>query len=112
MFADVNLKYPIVLMNGVMIYDPVEKDVLSCSCIDNHSAQEILKIYEKHNISPLVYFFKNNHLEIEYTDTDNMYQMAYVNKRTEASGKVFVYSPVISVNGKKTVYIGRSYEYR
>ncbi len=103
MFADVDLKVPLVLMNGVMIYDPVNRRVASCHSIKNEVIEKVFNIYEKHGIHPLIYRYKESHLEIEYYNTDNPHQMKYVGNRTEAIGKKFVYSPAFTFEGKSEV---------
>ncbi len=103
MFSDVDLKLPLVLMNGVMLYDPKDKRILSCHSISNNTIEKVFDVYRKHTIYPLVYRCKKDLLEIEYYNTDNPYQMRYVDKRTEATGKRFVYSPVFTAEGKSEV---------
>ncbi len=106
MFSDVKLKLPLVLMNGVMIFDTEENRILSCNCLDDDRFTEIFEIYNKHGVYPLVYRNKDKYLEIEYYSTDNPYQMKYVNARAEKSGKEFIYSPEFSYDGKgEVIYI-------
>lgn len=92
MFSDINLKLPLVLMNGVMLYDPLSRNVISCHSIDSGSLKTVFEAYKKHSVYPLVYRNKGNYLEIKYYSTDNPYQMKYVGKRIEADGKRFVFS--------------------
>ncbi|MBQ3136106.1 MAG: HAD family hydrolase [Clostridia bacterium] len=103
MFKDVNINLPLILMNGVMIYDPVKNEIISSHSIKNESIKKVFSVYKKYEILPLVYRQKKNYLEIEYYDTSNPNQMKYVKKRTEASGKRFVYSPVFTDEGKSEV---------
>ncbi len=103
MFKDITLKLPLVLMNGVMIYDPVNREIITCHSIKEDVSEKILDIYSKYGIYPLVYRQHNDGLEIEYYDTDNPHQMKYVGKRTDAKGKKFVYSNDFSAKGKKEI---------
>lgn len=103
MFRSVDLKIPIVLMNGVMIYEPSNKKIILCHSIDNYSIAKVFEIYLKHNIYPLVYRYKEDYLEIEYYSTDNPYQMKYVGKRTDAAGKRFIYSESFTTEDKSEV---------
>ncbi len=106
MFKDVNINLPLVLMNGVMIYDPVRKGIISSHSISIESIEKVFSVYRKYEILPLVYRQKNDYLEIEYYSTDNIHQMKYVNKRTEASGKKFIYSSDFTAEGKgEVIYV-------
>lgn len=106
MFSEVNLKLPLILMNGVMIFDTEENKILTCKSLDNDTLAGIFEIYNKHGVYPLVYRNKDKYLEIEYYSTDNPYQMKYINARTEKSGKEFVFSPEFSYDGKgEVIYI-------
>ncbi len=103
MFKDIDLRCPLVLMNGVMLYNPSDKKIISYHCIENKNVKEVFELYKKHNVFPLVYRCKDNMLEIEYYNTDNPHQMKYVGKRTEVGGKKFVYSDAFSWEGKSEV---------
>ncbi|MBQ7116833.1 MAG: HAD family hydrolase [Clostridia bacterium] len=103
MFSDIELKIPLVLMNGVMLYDPESKRILSTKVVDCEALKEVFVAYRKHGIFPLIYRNKDSFLEIEYYNTDNQYQMKYVGKRADADGKRFVYSDKFDCEGKSEV---------
>lgn len=106
LFEGVELKLPLVLMNGVMLFDPVKRSIINCHSINPESLEKILSVYRKHRIFPLVYRIKDNLLEIEYYSTDNPYQMKYVGKRVEADGKRFVFSDSFTAENKsEAIYI-------
>ncbi len=106
MFENVSLKLPIVLMNGVMVYDPVKKKPIVCHEIDNSSAEAVLEIYIKHGRFPMFYYSEGNVIEIAYSDLNNPHQQDYINKRTQVDSKIFVYTlrPIID-KSKKLIYI-------
>ncbi len=103
MFDGIPLRLPVVLMNGVMVYDMSLKAPVTCHSIDKESTRKVFDVYKKHNIFPLIYRYRNPCLEIEYYDRNNSYQMRYVNQRTEATGKKFIYSPAFVCEGKEDV---------
>ncbi len=106
MFEGIDLKLPVVLMNGVMIYDISLKTPVTCHSIDTESTRRIFEKYKKHGIFPLVYRYNKPYLEIEFYDKSNPHQMSYIGKRNETEGKRFVYSPVFDCNGKdEVIYI-------
>ena len=48
MFSDVKLNVPLVMMNGVIIYDPNENKVVSSADIPRSAAEKVLGVFEKH----------------------------------------------------------------
>lgn len=89
MFKNVSLNIPFVLMNGVLIYDPASKRYVSSHKIDKTTATKIIEIYKKYDNSPMLYFMKENYLEIAYNKIHNIYQENYINARDNLKQKVF-----------------------
>lgn len=106
MFKDVKLNVPVILMNGVMIYDTIKKHVIDSQEIDKDFAVKVLEIYSKYGKAPMFYYDKGDRIEIEYSDLGNEHQLSYVNNRTDVTGKSFHYSPVPYIREKdKLIYI-------
>lgn len=106
MFKNIDLKLPLVLMNGVMLYEPSERRILSCRSISEESLKQVFDLYKKHKIYPLVYRSREKFLEIEYFSTDNPYQMKYVGNRVEADEKRFLYTEDFTYENKgEVIYI-------
>lgn len=55
-----NLKLPIVLYNGVYIYDPIKRENLICNYVDNTYAEKIIEELVGFKLSPLVYSRNHN----------------------------------------------------
>ena len=106
MFRDIPLSCPLVLMNGVTIYNPVDKKIISCSAIATDDGNTIIKELSHRNIAPMLYFQNGDSLDIYYSELTNDYQKEYVSQRTECSGKRFIrtYEPV-KIEDKKLIYI-------
>ena len=106
MFEDVNLSCPFVLMNGVTIYDPLKRNIISSHPIPTDLGNKILAEFLKRDIEPMLYFQQGNTLEIYYSKLTNDYQKVYVSQRTDCSGKKFIHSPgLVSIEDRKLVYI-------
>lgn len=103
MFHGIRLKHPLILMNGVMLYDPLRRKIISYRNIEKTAAEKVFDIYRRHKIFPLVYRCVDNMLEIEYYNTDNPYQAKYIGKRNEVDGKRFIYSPEFTFEGKREI---------
>lgn len=52
---DVHLTYPMILMNGVMIYDPVNKSCISAEVINRESVEYILEGRKKFGVTGFAY---------------------------------------------------------
>ncbi|MDP4145488.1 MAG: HAD family hydrolase [Bacillota bacterium] len=50
-----NLKLPIVLHNGVFIYDPIKKENILSNYVEQKAALEMIEICEKYGLSPIVF---------------------------------------------------------
>ncbi len=106
MFSDIPLSCPLVLMNGVTIYNPIERKIISCNDIPTDLGNRILKELRDRDIYPMLYFQNGDALDIYYSRITNDYQKEYVANRTDCPGKRFIKtdSPV-SIEDKKLIYI-------
>ena len=52
---DVHLTYPMILMNGVMLYDPVSKSCINAEIIERDSVEYILKGRKKFGVTGFAY---------------------------------------------------------
>lgn len=89
MFQNVGLNMPIALMNGVSVYDTAKGITAINHSIDKSIAAEILKIYSNHGKHPMLYFSKEDYLEIVYTEVDNIHQQEYITDRNNRRLKKF-----------------------
>lgn len=106
MFSGIPLPCPLVLMNGVTLFDPYKKEILSCSSISTENGNRILSEFRKRNVEPMLYFQNGNTLDIYYTKLTNDYQREYVSQRTDCNGKRFIHSETpVALEGKSLVYI-------
>ena len=106
MFKEINLPCPLVLMNGVTIYDPTNKKIITSNSIPTDLGNDIIKEFRTRGIEPMLYFQQGETLEIYYTQLTNDYQREYVKQRINCSGKKFIYSPApVEIEGRNLVYI-------
>lgn len=106
MFKDIPLACPLVLMNGVTVYDPLKNEIISSKVIPVALAERIVNEFRIRNIDPMLYFQNGDTLDIYYSEISNDYQRQYVSQRTDCIGKRFIKTdkPVI-IDDKKLVYI-------
>ena len=87
---DLNLKLPVALMNGVLIYDTKELKYIDIKGIDKESANEVLNIFKSYNKNPLVYGVKDNHLWVYHKEFENIYEYNFYKERADKKLKTFV----------------------
>lgn len=97
MFNGVALNVPLVMMNGVIIYDPALKKVVSAAAIDKDSAMSVLEIFKKYGKEPMLYYPDGNNINIYYSDLKNSFQQDYINARSDSGIKHFCYTPELKV---------------
>jgi len=73
MFSDVKLNVPLVMMNGVIVYDPVEKKVISAAGIEREAASKVLQIFFKHGKAPMLYYPDGNKINIYIHSTKPLF---------------------------------------
>lgn len=107
MFSGIGLNQPWILMNGVLIYDPITNKNISVNEIKAGDAERVLSIYKKYNKSPMLYFLKDDHLEIQYKTVYNIYQKEYIESRKNLSEKRFKKcdNDLVIKNNDKLIYI-------
>lgn len=88
-FSGVDLNLPWILMNGVLIYDPVKNCNVTANEISAEDAESVISVYKKHGKSPMLYILREDHLEIRYNTLDNIYQKEYVDSRQNLNEKRF-----------------------
>lgn len=96
LFKNVRLRLPLVLMNGVCIYDPVKKETLKIHEMSQKTGEDIEKLFSRFGKNPLFYFEQNGKLAVHYVKLDNKYIEAYVNEREAFFNKEFF--EVLSIN--------------
>lgn len=89
MFNRINLKSPLILMNGVCIYDPQEKKPFYVHTLSKKTGTEVTETFRKHGKYPMLYFENNNSIRVEYKKLENIHQENYVMERDNFYNKGF-----------------------
>lgn len=87
---NLNLKLPVALMNGVLIYDTKELKYIDIKDINVESVYKVLDIFEKYNKNPLVYGISDNHLWVYHKEFENVYEYNFYKERVNKKLKTFV----------------------
>ena len=87
---NLNLKLPVALMNGVLIYDTKELKYIDIKVIEKETVNKVLDIFKAYNKNPLVYGVKDNHLWVYHKDFENVYEYNFYKERADKNLKTFV----------------------
>jgi len=98
-----NLKYPVVLFDGAVIYDLKSGEKLRTIFLSVDSAKKTLKKYDEFGVSPLVYTYnEKSENKIYYKNIDNKAIETYINlfvsKGDKRFAKVSNYEEVLKEN--------------
>lgn len=105
-----NLNIPVVLMNGVFIFDPSKEKYLLANPIDKEKAEEVIKVFEKHKETPFMFSFSNENIDLEYIKLSNSAQQNFYEERKNKY-KNFQKVTALSAEGKNIVYFSNLVSY-
>ena len=87
---NLNLKLPVALMNGVVIYDTKELKYIDIKGIEKELANKVIDIFKTHKKNPLIYGVKDNHLWVYHKEFENVYEYNFYKERADKKLKTFV----------------------
>ncbi len=87
--SPLNLKLPIVLHNGVFVYDPIKKENVVSNLIDNIISNEIIEYLVKKGINPIIYTSQKECNRVYYKGIFNNGQEVYIGDRLQKRDKRF-----------------------
>jgi len=88
--APLDLKLPVVLINGVFLYDPAERRYLHANLLDRQVAMEIIETEERLGLNPIVYTVDGNgQFKIYYKGLFNPSETNYVTDRLRTGDERF-----------------------
>ena len=87
MMKNVKLNCPVILMNGVCIYDTVNLKPIKIHKIDYNIALSLLEVFKAFDKYPMLYYDFNGHLTVEYIKITTLAQEKYVHTRKENYNK-------------------------
>lgn len=85
----INIKTPVVLMNGVMIFDVENKKYIDVKEIDKASVKEVIKILEEYNKTFFLYGIKDDYLWVYHKDFTYDFEKEYYEERCNKPLKSF-----------------------
>lgn len=89
MLEKININTPIVLMNGVCIYDIKKSEYVKVCGFSENAKAELLKIIEMHSSPGFIYCLENGELSTYYQNTDSPNSYEFIREREEKYAKKF-----------------------
>jgi len=88
----VNIQLPIIMMNGVVIFDLFKNKYLNTEKLDNQMAKEVIHLLKKHQIGGLMYTIKDDIMSTYFDNISTPYMREFMEHRQTQFGKVFIKS--------------------
>lgn len=106
MMKEVSLALPMVLMNGVSIFDPVTRTPVRYHSLNKTAAKEILDLFYSRGRYPMLYFENGGKITVEYIKLQTQPQIDYVAHRKNFYDKSFCEVSQYSLDGENDlIYI-------
>lgn len=89
---NVDIKLPIITMNGSAIYDIANAKYLYHISLDKLSIMSIQNLIASENLNAFIYTINNNHLAVYHNELTNPYQIQFYEERKNSPYKTFIQS--------------------
>lgn len=87
---DVNLSLPLILMNGVCIYDLVKDDYMKIEAFTENSVSALMNIIEKHQLKGFLYTIKDGVMSTYFEDLNTQALYDFYQERVDLYQKRFI----------------------
>ena len=84
-----NIHVPIILMNGVCVYDICKGSYVKIEPLEKTSCSNFFNVLEKYNLSGFLYSIDDNKLSTFYENTNTPNARGFIEERTKKFGKIF-----------------------
>ena len=90
--SKLELKLPVILMNGVLIYDPRQKFYLQINALIPETVATIIQTLKNFNITGFMYTLGNNELATYYESLEQKPLRDFLDERVTKYGKTFTFT--------------------
>lgn len=99
------LNLPLVLLNGVFLYDPTAQKVVEHTAIDLESAQKAIQIYQQHDKAPFLFTFDGEQIRYHYTELRTTEQKEFYRARSKMQPGCFHHLDTLHLpEGQDVIY--------
>ncbi|MGN1081432.1 MAG: HAD-IIB family hydrolase [Acutalibacteraceae bacterium] len=71
MLAQFNLRLPVALVNGALVYDISKKKYINKNFVSDKDVKIIIEVFEKYGLYPFIYKLEGEHMTFEYISGNN-----------------------------------------
>ena len=89
---DLDLRIPLILMNGVLIFDPVKKAFDVVNKLSDAAVAKVLKLRLELNLAPFMYRMQDNLMTTAYDNLINNTMHEFYEERVQRYGKNFCHT--------------------
>jgi Cof subfamily protein (haloacid dehalogenase superfamily) len=86
---DLNITLPMILMNGVCIYDPLKRDYIKVESLSRQDSQTLLSLIEEQNLKVFLYTLDKGRLATYYEELSNPCLKNFYEERVNKYNKPF-----------------------
>lgn len=90
--AGIGLRLPLILMNGVLIYDPVAKDYEVINKLPRGDVELIVGLCENLGLSPFIYLMNGSVMSTAYRELTNQAMVDFYEERVRKYSKAFIHT--------------------
>ena len=104
MLKDIKFKLPVILVNGVLIFDTMKNEYVNIEYLGVENAEAVIKALKTANMSGLMYTVSNGKIFTYYENFDNPFLRDFVNERiTKYSKKFTRVDSFFEIDSKETI---------
>jgi len=85
-----NIKLPVILMNGVCIYDAIKKEYIKAEIISENAVNNVISLLKNHNTDCFVFNIEKNTMNTFYKRLSTKYMRAFHDERVLKFNKTFI----------------------
>ena len=85
----INIKLPVILMNGVCIYDLKTRHYISACYIKKPARRFLIETMKAHDLEGYLYAVSDHQLQTMYEKAESAHAISFMNERIKKYGKVF-----------------------
>lgn len=88
---DLDITLPIVLMNGVCIYDPLKKEYIKVEALSREEVRTLIAVIEENNVKGFLYTLNKGKLATYYEELSNRSLKKFYDERVNKYYKTFTH---------------------
>ena len=101
---DLDLRLPLILMNGVLIFDPVKKEFDVVNKLSDAAVENVLKLRRELNLAPFMYRMQGNRMTTAFDRLLSETMHEFYEERVRRYGKNFIQADFLEDIAEDVIY--------